>query len=269
MESIVKKLDAKMKKLLDRGEKVVVSGVPIGFPTLDETLKIAEVYINSGIDIVEFSMPSRDPYIDSKSIADSNVEALDLESDLDKYFETLFKIRNNYPDEPFYMMAYANFIKPYGVENFVKTIKELEIDGLELPDKDESDPEFCQQLLELLEQEDIYRIYIAHDPFNVEHFRKIKDEVKGFLILQAASDEEGKRKIVLPENEKIIKTIKDTGLEPPVILGYGIRDPQRVREAVQYGADGVLIGTAMVDQIRSGDYDQFSAFIKSLKDATR
>ena len=59
------------------------------------------------------------------------------------------------------------------------------------------------------------------------------------------------------------------GVKPPVILGYGIRDTDRVKEAIALGADGVLIGTAMVNYISKGDYGAFSKFIQSVKNATR
>ncbi len=58
-------------------------------------------------------------------------------------------------------------------------------------------------------------------------------------------------------------------IETPVVLGYGIRDADRVREAVALEPDGVLVGTAMVEYITAGDYGRFSDFIRGLKEATR
>ena len=262
-------LDQKMQSILAKGEKLLVSGIPIGYPNLDETRKIADIYLESGIDIAEFSMPSHDPYIDSEIIAKSNIKALNLEPDYDKYFDTLFKIRSNYPEEPFYMMAYANYIKPYGLENFVRTIKELDISGVELPDRDELDPDFNNEFTHLLNEVGIYRIYILHDPFDENALVALKEKIKGFVILQAACDPQGKREKVQTENKAIIQKIKDAGVKVPIILGYGIRDSERVKEAVGMGADGALVGTAMIEQITTGNYKAFADFIRSLKDATR
>lgn len=264
----MKKIDKRIQEVLEKGEKVLVSGVPVGYPNLEETRKLVEVYIRSGMDIVEFSMPTRNPYIDTQIIADSNVKALDLEPDLNHYFETLHVIRKDFPNEPFYMMAYADLITQFGLKNFVDQLVELEIDGVELPDKDEMVPELASEMEALFDQSGIYRIYILHHPYDEAFFNKIKEKAAGFLLLQSIADEEGNRPNVNPENKDLIAKIKKE-TDVPVVLGYGIKNTDRVREAVSLGADGVLVGTSMVEYISQGDYQKFSQFIRSLKEATR
>jgi len=264
----MKKIDKRIQDVLGKGEKVLVSGVPVGYPNLEETRKLVEVYIRSGMDIVEFSMPTRNPYIDTQIIADSNVKALDIESDLNHYFKTLHSIRKDFPNEPFYMMAYADLITQFGLRNFVDQLVELEIDGVELPDKDEMVPELASEMEALFDQNDIYRIYILHHPYDDTLFRRVKEKAAGFLLLQSIADEKGNRPKVDPENKTLIAKIKKE-TDIPVILGYGIKNANRVKEAIVLGADGVLVGTSMVEYINQGDYEQFSQFIHSLKDATR
>ncbi len=264
----MKNIQIRMQEVLDRGEKILVSGVPIGYPDLESTRRIVEIYIKSGIDVVEFSMPSLDPFIDTKVIADSNIKALNLEPKLEKYFETLLKIREDFPEEPFYMMAYAEIIRQYGFEQFVDVIKQIGIDSIELPDKDEEIPELVKQLELLLEKADIFRTFILHHPFDENYLDKIKDKAQGFLLLQSFADSSGKRKRVALENKKIIETIRTKKLDKPIILGYGINNPERVKEAIEVGPDGVIVGTAMIEKINTGDYGQLSSFISEMKEAT-
>ena len=264
----MKKIEKRMKAVLDRGEKVLVSGVPVGYPDVAATRKIVETYIRSGIDVVEFSMPSPDPYIDTSIIADSNIKALRSEPDLDKYFDVLFKVRGDFPDEPFYMMAYADIIGKYGVQRFVETIHKLDIDSLELPDKEETVPGLVGQLDPLLKEAGIYRTYILQHPFDGNYFNKIRDKAHGFLLLQSVADALGKREKVAPENRTIIDAMKKSGLDAVIILGYGINNPARVREALAVGADGIIVGTAMIERITCGDLQVLSKFIRDMKDAT-
>jgi tryptophan synthase alpha chain len=264
----MKKIDQRFKSVLEKGEKVLVSGVPVGYPSLEETRKLVDVYIQSGIDVVEFSMPTRNPYIDTQIIADSNVKALNLEPNLDRYFETMHAVRKDYPDEPFYMMAYADLISQFGLKKFVEELVSLEIDGVELPDKDEMVPELAAEMEALFEQYAIYRIYFLQHPFSDDYFDMVKDRTAGFVILQAFADAEGKRPIVAPENKALIKKVKKE-IETPVVLGYGIRNADHVRGAVALGPDGVLVGTAMIEHISEGDNARFSEFIRGLKEATR
>lgn len=263
----MKKIDQRMREVLSQGEKILVSGVPVGYPSLDETRKLVEVYIRSGIDVVEFSMPIRNPYIDTKIIADSNISALDKEPNLEKHFEMLHKIREDYPDEPFYMMAYANTIKEFGLKRFVEQLVELEIDGVELPDKDEIVPELAEALEDRFYANDIYRIFFLQHPLDHNYLMEIKDKVAGFALLQSVANADGKRPTVADENEQLIETVKRE-TDVPLILGYGIRTPEHVKKAVDLGADGIIIGTAMVEYITQGDYDVFAKYIRGLKDAT-
>lgn len=264
----MKKIEARMQDVLKRGERILVSGVPIGYPDLDTTRKIVEIYIRSGIDVVEFSMASPKPYIDTSIIADSNIKALQVEPALDKHLDALSTIRQDFPDEPFYMMAYADFIRGVGTKRFVSCIREIGVDALELPDKEETVPELVAELDPLLEQAEIYRTYILHHPFNERFFAAIKDRARGFVLLQSFADAMGRRDRVAPENQRIMETMRQAGLRAAIILGYGINRPERVKEAVALGADGVIVGTAMIERINEGNYDGLSRFIRQMKAAT-
>lgn len=261
-------VNARMQQVLGHGEKVLVSGVPVGYPDLDATRRIVEIYLRSGIDLVEFSMASPKPYIDTQTIADSNVKALRLEPALEKHLAALSKIREDFPDEPFYMMAYADFIRDYGVQPFVEAIRALGIESLELPDKEENAPQLWNQLDTLLDAAGIYRTYIFHHPFDPGFLDEIKDKARGFVLLQSFADAAGKRPRVAQENRAIIDAMRQAGLGVPIILGYGINSPERVREATRTGADGVIVGTAMIERITEGDYDGLSKFIAKMKAAT-
>jgi tryptophan synthase alpha chain len=264
----MKKIEKRMQAVLDRGEKVLVSGVPVGYPDVESTRGIVEIYIRSGIDVVEFSMPSLNPYIDTSIIADSNIKALNSEPNLDKFFDILFKVRKEFPDEPFYMMAYADIIRKFGLERFVETLQKLDIDAVELPDKEEAVPDLVSRLDPLLEKAGIYRTYILHHPFDQKFFDRIKNKAHGFVLYQSFADALGKRPSVAPENKAIIETMRMAGLNIPIILGYGINKPDRVKEAVAVGADGVIVGTAMIEKISGGDYYELSKFIREIKEAT-
>jgi tryptophan synthase alpha chain len=264
----MKKIEKRMLEVRSRGEKALLSGVPIGYPDLDKTRGVIETYIRSGIDLVEFSMPSLNPFIDTKAIAETNIKALTLEPDLNRYFESLARVRDDFPDEPFCMMAYADIIGSYGVERFVKAISRLEIDSLELPDKDEAVPELAEALDRALQKAGIYRTYILHHPFDWSFFHRIKDKANGFLLLQSVADGAGKRETVAPENVAIIDGMRQAGLDTPIILGYGISNPDRVKEAAKTGADGVIVGTAMMRWIADSDLNGLTTFIRQLKAAT-
>ena len=119
----------------------------------------------------------------------------------------------------------------------------------------------------LFKEKYIYRFYFVQHPINGNYLNDIKEKVNGFLLLQSIANENGKRPIVALENKYLIDKVKSE-VEVPVVIGYGIRNAEHVSQAVLCGADGVLVGTAMVEYITQGDYGLFSKFIQNLKEAT-
>ncbi len=220
----MKKIETRIKEVLARGEKILVSGVPVGYPDIESTRKLVETYITSGIDIVEFSMPTLNPYIDTAVIAEANRKSLEAEPDLQKYFDSCAMVRQDFPDEPFYMMAYADIIQAYGVEKFVQTIHQIEIDAVELPDSEELVPELASRLDAALQAAGIYRTYFLKHPFNREYVLEIKDQIHGFVLVQSAADSEGKRPSVSPMNKAVIETLPRDEFRRGIDLG--LRDQQ-------------------------------------------
>jgi tryptophan synthase alpha chain len=96
----------------------------------------------------------------------------------------------------------------------------------------------------------------------------IKNKARGFVLLQSIADASGKRERVAPENKTIIDGMREANLNATIILGYGINNPERVREAVKVGTDGVIVGTAMIERINQADYTGLANFICEMKKAT-
>ena len=86
--------------------------------------------------------------------------------------------------------------------------------------------------------------------------------------MQSFADTSGKRPTVAKENIKLMKSIRDTGTKTKITFAYGIRVPEQVKEAVKLGPDGILVGTAMVEKIKAGDFKVLEELIRGIKKAT-
>ena len=69
-------------------------------------------------------------------------------------------------------------------------------------------------------------------------------------------------------NRELIDRIRDTGTRAAIMLGYGINNSIRAREAVNLGADGIIVGSAILAKIALEDYDGLAQLIKEIKSAT-
>jgi tryptophan synthase alpha chain len=100
-----------------------------GYPTLNDTVKIAELLEQSGADILEIGMPYSDPLADGPTIQKSSEKALENGMSIRVLFQQLKNIRKTV-SLPICLMGYINPVLQYGIENFCKDAADL---GITLP----------------------------------------------------------------------------------------------------------------------------------------
>jgi tryptophan synthase alpha chain len=66
-------------------------------------------------------------------------------------------------------------------------------------------------------------------------------------VLVAAHDGvSGARTGISPENRALLDRVRASGVTAPLTLGFGIADGDGARAAVACGADGIVVGSAVV-----------------------
>lgn len=261
------KIDIRIQDVLGRGEKFLCCVLPLGDPDLETSRNLLEIFLKSGVDIVELMLPSQDPYFDSQPIAESNRRALTAQSDYQMYFKAIAEIREDYPDEPFEVMTYSDVVKNVGISQFVDGLREAEVDAHLLADATAIAPDVVHDMDPLLEDAEIYRIRFMPHPFQESLLEDIGQNARGFMILQSIADEAGDRMSVAEGNRELITKIRATDTKAAIMLGYGINNPARAKEAVKVDPDGMIVGTAVIERIAAGDYSGLSELIRGIKDA--
>ncbi len=263
------RLDARIEKCRDNHEGILVGLIPFGDPDLEVSAHLVDVYLEAGVDIVEFALASEDPFVDSRQIKESGARALAKEPDLLKHFEKIKHIRQAYPQEPFEVMAYSDAKNKVGVQRLVREMQEADIDAHLLADSVFCEKAVIAQLEDLLTAAKIYRIRFMPHPYREHLLEDIGSAGKGFMILQSIADANGMRPRVAPENKGLVERVRASGTKAAIILAYGIRDEERASEAAATGADGIIVGTSFVELISQADYNGLSRQIKAIKNALK
>ena len=73
----------------------------------------------------------------------------------------------------------------------------------------------------------------------------IQQKKKGMVSVDGVT---GARATVNPRVESLLKEIKQV-TDKAVAVGFGISTPDHVKQIAEWGADGVIIGSAMVKQL--------------------
>lgn len=263
------RLDQRIKNVLECDEKILCCVLPLGDPDFQTSKRLVDLYISSGVDIVELMIPSQRPYFDSPQLHQSCQRSLENNANLEDYLDLIADIRQSHTDEPFEVMTYSDVVMSLGSERFVNGLKDANIQAHLLADSIAIEDSLLSELDEHLNIAGITRIRFMPHPFREDLLPDIAENGKGFMILQSISNAEGKRPTVDANNRELIEKVHSSGTDAAILLGYGLRDPERVREATALDPDGMIIGTTLMEQIAVEDYEALAELIKGLKAATK
>ena len=115
------------------GGKAFIPFITCGDPSLEITEQLVYAMEEAGADLIELGIPFSDPTAEGPVIQEANIRALSGGVTTDKVFDMVRKIRRK-SSIPMVFMTYANVVFSYGTDRFMKTAKEVGMDGLILPD---------------------------------------------------------------------------------------------------------------------------------------
>ncbi len=236
----------------------VIPYLTAGFPTLDVSRAALEAAAEYS-DIVEVGVPFSDPLADGPTIQRSTFEALRQGMTLPKTLELIERARL---DRPVVVFSYLNPVLRYGIPRFLRDAESLGIAGLLLTDLPAgADPgiEGAVQASAL----DLIRLIAP-----TTRQERLADAVagaEGFIYLVARLGVTGASTALagdLPES--IARVRKATDL--PIAVGFGISTPTQA-SAVAGLADGIVVGSALVESLAQEGVAGAAAFLRSLREA--
>lgn len=260
------RISDKFAELGKKGEKALILYISCGDPSAAETVRIAREIIDAGCDILELGLPFSDPLADGPTIQAASQRAIAAGMNTDRYFETCAQIGG----VPKVCMTYYNLIFQYGLERFAKACYNSGITGLIVPDLP---PEESGPLKKACEENGVDLISIVSPQMSEERMDTIKNKLssdksrmtEGFVYLQSVLGITGAREDMRAQLSGVIEEVRALGL--PVAVGFGVSKPNQVRDLVAQGADGIIVGSALIKKINAKE--DLASFVKSLKAATR
>ena len=249
-----------------RGEKALVPFVTAGDPDLTTTELLVPALIAAGADLVEIGVPFSDPMAEGPTIQRASERALAAGTTQHRVFELVKKLRESV-DAPLVLMGYANSFLTLGERNFAKTAAAAGVDGVicvDLP------PEEGVDFRRALSAEGIDPILLASPTTTPERLEMLAREARGFLYYVSLKGVTGARTDLATGIEEQVGRIRSAS-DIPVCVGFGVSTPEHAAR-VGAVADGVVVGSALVDRIASARgrqeaVDSAAAFVAELKAA--
>ena len=238
------RIDTRFEKLKVEGRPALVTYFMGGDPDYDTSLKIMQALPGAGSDVIELGMPFSDPMADGPAIQMAGQRALKGGQSLKKTLALATDFRKGDNETPIVLMGYYNPIYIYGVERFLADAKQAGIDGLIVVDlPPEMDEELCLPALNA----GINFILLATPTTADKRLPRVLSNTSGFVYYVSMTGITGSAIADTSKVNQAVDRIKShTNL--PVCVGFGVKTAEQAR-AIGQSADGVVVGTAIVNQI--------------------
>lgn len=256
---MINRMDKIFNCLARQNEKILVLYFPIGDTILEDDCAWAEKYFKNGCTVLEIGLPNEDPILDGQTVRDSMSRALS-HTNLDEIFLGIKKIREKCPDNILQIMTYYQIIDDIGIEKFADICNDIGVDGVLSPN---IPPEKMSIIDNALLKYNIYNLRFAPYHLTADILEDLKKNSKGYIFQQATDGETGTRPTVSSQVEKNVNALKKAGIKTPVIAGFGISNADQAKEAFHMGADGVIVGSAVISHIQKGEGCEFISSLHS------
>ena len=221
------------------GGKAFIPFITCGDPSLEITEQLVYAMEEAGADLIELGIPFSDPTAEGPVIQEANIRALSGGVTTDNVFDMVRKIRRK-SSIPMVFMTYANVVFSYGTDRFMKTAKEVGMDGLILPDvpyeeKEEFDSVAKAYGLDLIS-------LIA--PTSEDRISMIAKDASGFVYCVSSLGVTGVRSSITTDIGAMVKLVK-AAKDIPCAVGFGISTPEQAKKMADL-SDGAIVGSAIV-----------------------
>lgn len=239
------RIDRRFAALNKQGRAALVTFTMAGDPDYATSLAILKALPKAGADVIELGIPFTDPMADGPAIQAAGLRALHAGQSMKKTLAAVRDFRAGDDATPIVLMGYYNPIYIYGVERFLADAKSAGVDGLIVVDlPPEEDSELCLPAMKA----GLNFIRLATPTTDEKRLPTVLTNTSGFVYYVSITGITG---AAAPDTGKVAAAVarikRHTKL--PVCVGFGVRTAAHAR-AIAEGADGVVVGSALVEAVR-------------------
>ena len=232
-----------------RGDAALIAYLPVGFPTVEDSIRAGKVLADSGVDVLELGFPYSDPGMDGPTIQRATVAALRHGTHLEDLFRAVSELTDY--GLPTLSMTYCNPVEWYGVERFARDFADAGGAGLITPDLP---PEEGHEWEAASDAHGLERVYLVAPSSPAHRLRLISRHSRGWVYAASTMGVTGARTTLDQHARALVERTRAAGASR-VCVGIGVSTGEQAR-AIGSFADGVIVGSALVRTLFSDDIGQ-------------
>jgi len=241
--------------------RALIPYLTAGFPTPAVSLAALRRVADAGADFVEVGVPFSDPLADGPTIQRTTQAALEQGMTVPR---VLALIREAALAVPVIIMTYLNPVLAYGVERFAQEAHDAGAAGVLLTDL----PAGADPAVEAaVTNSALSLIRLVAPTTDDRRLSTALQGATGFVYLISRLGVTGARADVPPDLDAQVRRVRaasPAGL--PVAVGFGIGTPAQAAAAAR-SADGVVVGSALMDALTKGGVAALERLTRELAEA--
>ena len=238
----------------------LIGYLPAGFPNPEQSVKLINAMVASGVDIIEVGLPYSDPLMDGPVIQQAVDQALEAGTTTDVVLNIVKQVVD--AGAIAVVMSYWNPIERYGVEKFAAGLEAAGGSGVIAPDLT---PEEAGDWSAASDGHAIDRILMVAPSSTDARIASIVGVTSGFVYAASTMGVTGTRTTVSSgAHDLVARTRAATTL--PIAVGLGVSTGDQAAEIAAY-ADGVIVGSAFVRRVLDAASDE--AAIEAVSDLAK
>ena len=254
------------KRLIDlkkQNKKALVAYLVAGDPDIESTLQLMQLFIESGVDVIEIGVPFTDPIAEGPIIQKAHDRALAKDISLTSIFEMVQKFREIDNNTPIVLMGYLNTFLSH--KNLIEENKKDSVDSILVVDI----PGELNLADYGIKNQNINTISLISPTTNKDRIKSIAENSTGFVYYVTLRGVTGASNLNINEITNNIEEIKKYA-SVPTLAGFGIKSPEDAK-LLSSCSDGVIVGSSIVKMIEENsqtkEFDRIGQYISELKQA--
>ena len=247
-----------LQKRMYEKEILLMTHIVLGYPSWEASYQMVEAMVGAGVDLMELQIPFSEPMADGPVILRANQKALEKGVSVQACLDFAQEITRKY-EIPFFIMSYYNILFKYGLERFIRSLKERNLKGAIVPDLP---PEEGQDYLQLMEQYSLSPILFFSPTTSDSRMQTIASLARGFIYCLSRKGVTGAKTRFSDELSRYLERCRQaTSL--PLAVGFGVKDREDI-EFLKGKADIAVIGSQTIRIVEQEGPEAVGSFIAGL-----
>ena len=251
-------LESYIRNRLEEKDILLMTHIVMGYPSFDDSLRIIQIMVDAGVDLMELQIPFAEPISDGPVIVRANQEALKGGVTVKDCFKFIEQVTRTF-DIPFLIMSYYTIPFRFGLKRFVNNMSNCGLRGAIIPDLPQEEG---REYLDAMVDRDLAPILIFSPATSLERMGYIASSARGFIYCVARKGVTGENTDFSGKLTTFLTRCRQ-GTTLPLALGFGVKEKGHI-DFLKGKADIAVIGSQTIRVMEQKGIASVGDFIRSL-----